>query len=92
MRLRRAFSFGLVALSCAAARAQTDALSREMRSVFNRSEQAIVKVEATDEHGKLSGTGFFIDPSGTLYTCYSVGGESRDLVVTQGEKNIRPGV
>ena len=40
------------------------------------------KIEATDAHGQLSGTGFFIDPNGTLYTCYSVGGETREIVVS----------
>ena len=43
---------------------------------------AVVRIEA-DGHATaaLSGTGFFIDPNGTLYTSYTVGGESRDIVV-----------
>ncbi len=40
---------------------------------------------AEDDHGRLSGTGFFVDPNGTLYTCYSVGGESHDIVVSHGD-------
>jgi serine protease Do len=52
----------------------TLALSREVKEVFQRCSKAVVKIEATDQHGDLSGTGFFIDPMGTLYTAYSVGG------------------
>src|SRR2546421_12881469 len=67
------------------ARAAEDALSRQVRAVFERAKSAVVKIEAADEHGNLSGTGFFVDPNGTLYTCYSVGGESHDIVVCNGE-------
>ena len=58
-----------------------DSLSSEVRQVFERCKGAVVKVEATDKTGQLCGTGFFIDPNGTLLTSYSVGGESRDFVV-----------
>ena len=54
--------------------AEPTAISREVKEVFDRCAKAIVKIEATDQHGDLSGTGFFIDPMGTLYTAYSVGG------------------
>jgi serine protease Do len=56
-------------------------LSREVKDVFERCAKAVVKIQATDQHGELSGTGFFIDPTGTLYTAYSVGGESENLTV-----------
>lgn len=58
-----------------------DSLSAEVRQLFERSKGAVVKVEATDRAGQLCGTGFFIDPNGTLLTSYSVGGESRDFVI-----------
>ena len=56
-------------------------LSREVKDVFERCSKAVVKIEATDQHGQLSGTGFFVDPMGTLYTAYSVGGEADDIKV-----------
>jgi serine protease Do len=59
-------------------------LEQQVRSIFEKCRSAVVKIEASDAHGRLSGTGFFIDPNGTLYTSYSVGGESRDIVVTFG--------
>src|SRR5437868_10126728 len=59
----------------------TLALSREVKEVFERCSKGVVKIEATDQHGELSGTGFFIDPMGTLYTAYSVGGEAENINV-----------
>lgn len=63
-----------------------DAISREVHTVFDRCQNAVVKIEAVDEHGHLCGTGFFIDPSGTIYTSYTVGGESHDIVVSHGDR------
>src|SRR5712691_677777 len=56
-------------------------ISREVKDVFERAAKAVVKIEATDQHGELSGTGFFVDPTGTLYTAYSVGGEADNITV-----------
>src|SRR5258708_3549309 len=56
-------------------------VSREVKDVFERCGKAVVKIEATDQHGGLSGTGFFVDPMGTLYTAYSVGGEAENINV-----------
>ncbi len=69
------------------ARAETvlESITKEVRSVFDRSKTAVVKIEAIDDHGKLAGTGFFIDPNGTIYTSYTIGGESHDIVVTRGD-------
>lgn len=60
-------------------------VSDQVQAVFHQSRPAVVKVEAADDHGKLSGTGFFIDPNGTILTSYTVAGESRDLVVISEE-------
>jgi serine protease Do len=62
-----------------------DSLSAEVQAVFDRSASAVVKIEAEEDSGPLSGTGFFIDPNGTIYTNYSVGGESRDIVISYGD-------
>ncbi|MDB6154168.1 MAG: hypothetical protein JWL90_2621 [Chthoniobacteraceae bacterium] len=62
----------------------TESIADEVRTIFNSCRKAVVRIEAFDIHGPLSGTGFFIDPNGTLYTSYTVGGESRDIVVCLG--------
>ena len=59
--------------------ASTTSISREVKEVFDKSGKAVVKIRGTDQHGDLSGTGFFIDPAGTLYTAFSVGGDDRCL-------------
>ena len=41
----------------------------------------MVKIRAIDEHGKLAGTGFFVDPTGTLYTAFSVGADADNFTV-----------
>ena len=59
----------------------TSSISREVKEIFERSGKAVVKIRGTDEHGDLSGTGFFIDPAGTIYTAFSVGGDTDNLSV-----------
>ena len=56
-------------------------IGREVRGVFEQCRRAVVKIEGYDAHGSLSGTGFFIDATGTLYTSYTIGGETQGLVV-----------
>jgi serine protease Do len=56
-------------------------ISREVQDVFGRAARAVVKVHGVDEHSDIYGTGFFVDPTGTLYTAYSVGGEADNFSV-----------
>jgi len=64
-----------------------DTIQRQTSAVFANCRSAVAQIEAIDDHGPLSGTGFFVDPNGTLYTCYSVGGETRELTVAFGGKS-----
>src|SRR3954462_12333911 len=61
--------------------ASTSSISREVKEVFEKSGKAVVKIRGIDEHGELSGTGFFIDPAGTIYTAFSVGGDTENLTI-----------
>jgi S1-C subfamily serine protease len=58
-----------------------DSLSREVKDIFARAARAVVKIHGVDEHSEIAGTGFFIDPTGTLYTSYTVGGEAGNFKV-----------
>lgn len=63
-----------------------ETIQEKVNALFGECRGAVVRVEARDKHGELAGTGFFIDPQGTLYTSWTVGGdESRDLVVCFGD-------
>jgi serine protease Do len=64
------------------------AISREVKEIFDRSARAVVKIRAVDQHGKISGTGFFVDPAGTLYTAYSVGADADNFTVELDGKEI----
>jgi len=86
------FSFALVFFALAVlVRGQepsTTSISREVKDVFEKSAKAVVKIRGTDQHGDLAGTGFFIDPAGTLYTAFSVGGDAENLTVEfEGKKH-----
>ncbi len=87
-RLFCVISVGLVASSLHAQEQSAAFISREVKDVFERSARAVVKIRAVDEHGILSGTGFFIDPTGTIYTAYSVGADADDFTVELDGKEV----
>ncbi len=58
-----------------------EAISGEVQTIFEKCKGAVVRIEATDAFGTTAGTGFFIDPAGTIYTHYSVAGGSWNLLV-----------
>ena len=80
---RIALALGFVgAIGLAHAQEQSaTSISREVRDVFERASKAVVKIRGVDEHSEIFGTGFFVDPTGTLYTSYTVGGEAANLTV-----------
>jgi serine protease Do len=87
--LRFAFILALLAApGCIRAEEQSaGSLSREVKEIFARCAKAVVKIHCTDRHSDLSGTGFFVDPAGTLYTSYSVGGDAENFTVEmEGKK------
>jgi len=63
----------------------SDAIQQQVNTVFENSQEAVVKVEAMDDQGMVSGTGFFVEPDGLMYTLYTLGGQSHDIVVTRGD-------
>src|SRR5437764_543861 len=56
------------------------------KEIFGRAAKVVVKIHGVDEHSEICGTGFFIDPTGTLYTAYTVGGEAGNFSVEFGGK------
>ena len=61
-------------------------ISEHVKELFERAAKAVVKIHGVDEHSEICGTGFFIDPTGTLYTAYTVGGEAGNFSVEFGGK------
>ncbi len=65
-----------------------DTIQERIQEVFNLGRGAVVKVQASDLHGLLEGTGFYADPTGTIYTLASTVGDATDITVTQGAKKL----
>jgi serine protease Do len=58
-----------------------NSISREVKDIFERAAKAVVKIHGVDEHSEICGTGFFVDPTGTIYTAYTVGGEAGNFTI-----------
>jgi S1-C subfamily serine protease len=56
-------------------------LSQQVKDLFRLTANAVVKIHGVDEHCEIAGTGFFVDPTGTLYTAYTVGGEADNFTI-----------
>src|SRR5947208_8131107 len=82
---RSAIAFALLFCSGAgllfAQEQSASAISQQVREIFARAARAVVKIHGVDEHSEICGTGFFVDPTGTLYTAYTVGGEAGDFTI-----------
>ncbi len=63
-------------VSAAQQKAVFEAIQEEVSDLFNKCKGAVVRIEATDPLERRGGTGFFVDPSGTIYTSYTVAGHS----------------
>src|SRR5215470_11585915 len=86
---RSAIAFALVFCSGASlVFAQEPSASQQVREIFARAAKAVVKIHGVDEHSEICGTGFFVDPTGTIYTAYTVGGEAGNFTVEFGDKKI----
>src|SRR6201993_156699 len=89
---RSAFAFAFVLAFCSGAsllfaqEQSATAISHQVREIFEQAAKAVVKIHGVDEHSEICGTGFFIDPTGTLYTAYTVGGEAGNFSVEFGGK------
>jgi S1-C subfamily serine protease len=82
--LKTGVFFLLLGASRILAQQGLNSIASEVKRVFDDAKMAVVRIQAEDEHGRLAGTGFFIDPTGTILTAYAVGGESRDIIVEFG--------
>ena len=87
VRLILALSIFALTSSVSAQQTATD-ISREVKEIFGRSAKAVVKIRGVDQHGKLAGTGFFVDPTGTLFTAFSVGADADNFTVEFDGKTL----
>src|SRR5205823_13508769 len=63
-------------------------IRREVKDIFDRCKKAVLKIHGDHKHTELCATAFFIDPTGTIYTAYSVGGEGNNFTVEFNGKKL----
>jgi len=61
-------------------------MTEAVQAVFENTKASIVKIRSSDKHGRCVGSGFFVDPNGTIYTTYAVAGESDNITVEMGDR------
>ena len=84
-------SFTFLLFLAVASRAEDslgEKISTEVRRLFDERRECTVRVEAYDRHGKLSATGFFADPAGTIYTLYYVVANADEIFVIHGDRKV----
>jgi len=54
----------------------------EIQRIFQENQKAVVRVQASDSMGVRLGSGFFIDPTGMIYTHAGVVLNAEDVTVT----------
>ncbi len=64
------------------------AIQASVDKVFRENARSVVRVESEDDLGKVCGTGFFADASGTIYTLSSVVGDGSSLTVAYGSRRL----
>jgi serine protease Do len=63
-------------------------IGARMREIFDFNRTAVVKIQSSDSHGHLEGTGFYADSTGTIYTVMDVVGDGNDISVFQGLRKL----
>lgn len=65
-----------------------DVISGAVRRIFHDHRAAVVQIEGRDAKGVIRGTGFYVDPSGTIYTLASIADGTEEIFVIQNGKRI----
>lgn len=63
-------------------------IAERMKEILAFSRSGVVKIQSSDRHGKIEGTGFYADPSGTIYTVADVLGDGKNITVCQGVRKM----
>ena len=88
---RKLPSFLLLLLFAVSGRAEDslgEKISSQVRRLFDERRESTVRVEAYDRHGKLSGTGFFADPAGTIYTLSYIVAKADEIFVIHDDRRM----
>ena len=76
------------AVSDARQESLANSIAGEVRRIFDEHKDAVVKVRARDGFGIRFGSGFFLDPSGTIYTHAGIVMNAQDVTVIYGGREF----
>jgi serine protease Do len=63
-------------------------IAARVKELFTFNRNAVVKIQSSDQHGQIEGTGFYADSSGTIYTVVEVLGDAKNITVCQGMRKM----
>jgi serine protease Do len=63
-------------------------ITSEIHRIFDQNREAIVRVRATDSLGVRLGSGFFVDPAGTVFTHVGIVLNSKDVSVIHNGRTL----
>ena len=63
-------------------------VAASVRSVATRKSPTVLRIRCRDTHGELNGTGFLLDPTGTVCTLVELVQGGGEITVTQGGKEF----
>jgi len=81
-------SKGIAAAPSAEQGSLADTISGEVRRIFAEHKDAVVKVRARDSFGIRFGSGFFLDPSGTIYTHAGIVMKAQEVTVIHAGREL----
>lgn len=65
-----------------------ESIAGRVKDLFTFNRNAVVKIQSSDQHGGIEGTGFYADSSGTIYTVVEVLGDGKNITVCQGMRKM----
>ncbi len=63
-------------------------IADRVKEIFDFNRNGVIKIQSSDTHGRMEGTGFYADSSGTIYTGLDVIGDGTDITVVQGMRKL----
>lgn len=63
-------------------------IAERVKEIFDFNRSGVIKIQSSDAHGRMEGTGFYADSSGTIYTGLDVIGDGTDITVVQGMRKL----
>lgn len=78
-------AIGSFPLAAAQADDAVQSIANAVRRVFEENRKGVVRVESRDARGIIRGTGFFVDPMGTIFTTATMADGMEEIHILRGD-------